>query len=249
MTISPEQKISDEKYLQHDEFQRTSKLYTLAKVPRDKILRILDVGCGTGLNSEYMTKLGHRVVGIDISDVALRKYHSRGLSGIRSDISIGLPFADASFDWVFASEVLEHLHDTVFFLSESYRVLKPRGTLLLSTPNSAFWIYRLLALIGMTVSELQHPGHIRFFSKRLLSAYVFQAGFTLINISGRHMYVLLGDSIGSIFSRFLSRAGFQKEYRFRTSSYFWHMSRVRSRASAFWADTFILEARKPQNIS
>jgi 2-polyprenyl-3-methyl-5-hydroxy-6-metoxy-1,4-benzoquinol methylase len=244
----PEQKISDEKYLKHEEFQRTSKLFTLARVPKNKILRILDVGCGTGLNSKYMTRLGHKVVGIDISHIALKKHCDRGYNGIRANISMGLPFGDASFDMVFASEVLEHLHDTLFFLSESYRTLKPGGLFLLSTPNSAFWVYRLLAIAGKTVSEFQHPGHIRFFSKKSLQTYFMQSEFTSIKISGRHMYILLGDGIASILSRFLVRIGFQKEYRFRTSQYFWHKSRYSSRANGFWTDTFILEARKPKII-
>jgi len=48
------------------------------------------------------------------------------------------------------------------------RVLKAGGRLVLSTPNSAFWLYRLLGLLGYTVGELQHPKHFQFFSRRSL---------------------------------------------------------------------------------
>ena len=248
MTL-PEQEISDAKYQEHEEFYRSSKLFTLALVPRDKNLIILDVGCGTGVNSEYILKLGHSVVGIDISHVAMTKYISKGHSGLQCDINKGLPFDNGSFDLVFASEVIEHLRDIRFFLLESYRVLKTQGVLLLSTPNSAFWIYRLLAVAGKTVSELQHPGHIHFFSKRSLMNYVTEAGFSRPAISARHMYILLPYRFPSSFCVLLEYLGFEREYRFATGEYFWHRSTYASRASALWADTFIVQARKNETTS
>lgn len=239
-----EEKISDEKYSKNDEFLRTSKFYTLSNVPRSKKLVILDVGCGTGINSEYMVKLGHNVVGVEISGVALDKYRGRGLKGTQCNINESLPFKNGSFDMIFASEVLEHLYDTGYFLSESYRVLKPGGTLLLSTPNSAFWLYRLLGVFGKTVSELQHPGHIRFFSKKLLAQYVKQAGFDSPLVQGRHMYILVGQTIGSLIKPILLKMNFHREYRFKTSKHFWHKSNYSKRASGFWADTLILKSVK-----
>jgi len=198
------------------------------RVPRKEMLTILDVGCGTGLNSEYLIRLGHKVIGIDISDVAIKRYKARGFDAIRCDIKNGLSFNNESFDLVFASEVLEHLHDTAFFLCECYRVLKPKGILVLSTPNSAFWIYRVLCIIGKTISELQHPGHIRFFSKNSLLRYVVQAGFISPNISGRHMYIFVGDVIGTLLKPLLRKIGFEREYRFRTSKHFWHKMNLNS---------------------
>lgn len=249
MTKRLEQKISDDKYLRNEEFQRSSKLYALSRVPRDKKMSILDVGCGTGVNLEYMAKLGNRIVGLDISEIAMRKCKNRGLSGIVCDIAEGLPFDNASFDMVFASEVLEHLNDTNFFLSEAYRVLRSGGTLLLSTPNSAFWVIRVLCLIGKTVTEISHPGHVRFFSKKSLLTYSRQGGFVQSKISGRHMYILIGDNLAKFVAPVLVKLGFKREYRFRTSTYFWHKSGYASCASGFWADTLILEARKPKKCS
>jgi 2-polyprenyl-3-methyl-5-hydroxy-6-metoxy-1,4-benzoquinol methylase len=244
MNTRPEQKISDQKYKKDDEYHRSSKIFTLSLIPKSRNMSVLDVGCGTGVNSEYIRQQGHKVTGIDISRVAIKKYRARGLNGIACDINNGFPFSDESFDMLFASEIIEHIHDSSFFFAEANRLLRPGGVLLLSTPNSAFILYRLLGIFGRTVTDLQHPGHIRFFSKRSLSLFCQTNGFVSVKLSGRHMYMMLGEKIGHRLGPLLSFLGFQKEYRFRNNTYFWHLSRHSGKASALWADTLILEATK-----
>ncbi len=62
-----------------------------------------------------------------------------------------------------SSEVIEHLRDpSVCSTRASERILKPGGRFVLSTPNSAFWIYRILGLFGKTVADLQHPTTVAF---------------------------------------------------------------------------------------
>ncbi len=247
MLIIFKPQISDNIHLNGKEFPRSSKDYTMKQIPQDAVLKILDVGCGTGLNSDYLShKLKHNLIGIDISYVSLIKYHKKRMCGLQCDVNRGLPFRSSSFDLVFGSEVMEHLYDTSLFLTESLRVLKPGGIILLSVPNSAFWVYRLLGLAGMTVSEIQHPGHIRFFTKRSLLEYIRQSGFILPVISGRNMYILIGDSIGKYIQSVLIKFGFYKEYRFQTGKYFWHRSNYVLRSSGFWTDTLILKAKKPE---
>jgi len=239
-----EQKLSDEKYLRHDECHRTSKLYTLRLIPRDRKMKILDVGCGTGNNSFYMQNLGHEMTGCDISNVALKKYWHRHHEAVQCNLNQGIPFSEKCFDMVFASEVIEHLYDPLLFAAECFRILKPGGMLLISTPNSAFWIYRLFALFGKTLSDLQHPGHIRFFSRAFLIGIMDQAGFSETRMSGRHMYLLLPDAIGKVLSSMFKNTSLTREYRFRIGTYFWHLSRFNQTANAFWADTFIVQSIK-----
>jgi 2-polyprenyl-3-methyl-5-hydroxy-6-metoxy-1,4-benzoquinol methylase len=242
-----EKRISDSHYRQADEYERSSKQQMRALVPAGPPRQILDIGCGTGLNALHLSKLGHTVIGIDLSPVAIEKFRAKGLEGHVVDIEASpLPFADDSFDMIYASEVIEHSVNTEEFLARLYRVLKPGGLLLLSTPNSAFWAYRILGCLGHTVTDYQHPGHVRFFSKRSLSKAVERAGFQIDMFSARHMYLIFGRRVGDPVAALLEVCGFLKEPRFATGDHFWQLSRFATLASPFWADTFIIVAHRPQ---
>jgi len=238
-------RISDDHYRTGEEFDRTSKQFMRALVPNGPPLRILDVGCGTGVNASFFARAGHLVTGIDLSPVAIEKFRGKGFAGIVCDLeSDSAPFPDNSFDLVYASEIVEHCADTAAFLSELQRLTKRGGTMLLSTLNSAFWPYRVLELLGHTASECQHPGHVRFFSTRSLAAAISAAGFELKTLAARHMYVVIGSSIGDPLAPVIGRIGFRKEPRFATNGHFWQISKFSSEASGFWADTLIVEAQK-----
>lgn len=226
------------------EIDRSSKRYSLEMIPQGRTLKVLDIGCATGLNSNSIKKFGHKVIGIEYSNVALREYSNKGYNCIQANIAVNLPFLENVFDVVFASEVIEHIYDTDLLLEEAYRVLKSGGVIILSTPNSSFWVYKLLFVIGKTVNDLQHPGHVRFFTKELIKKHFISAGFQNIAISGRHMYLILGDKIVNLLNSVSTRFGFEKEFRIRTGKHFYHKSRFAVKASRFWADTFIITAEK-----
>jgi 2-polyprenyl-3-methyl-5-hydroxy-6-metoxy-1,4-benzoquinol methylase len=245
-----EERISDAHYAANSEYERTSKVFTRRLVSSDRPLRILDVGCGTGLNARHLAAMGHTVVGTDVSSVAIDRFKQNGFDGYVCDMEkgAGLPLPDASFDLVFASEVIEHISDTATFLTELHRLVRPGGLLILSTPNSAFWPYRLLGLAGRTPSEVQHPGHVRFFSRRSLARAIEAAGFAVESVSARHIYCVLGAALGDPLAPVLKRLGFAIEPRFATGSHFWQLGRFAKRASPFWADTLIVVARKPAGV-
>jgi len=94
-------------------------------------MRLLDIGCGPGsITIDLADRVG-AAVGIDASEEAITK--ARELSAGRSDVRFQvadvyqLPFADESFDVVFAHQVLQHLSDPVAALVEARRVLAPGG--------------------------------------------------------------------------------------------------------------------------
>jgi SAM-dependent methyltransferase len=242
-----EERISDAHYSLDPEFERSSKVFTRRLVPDNRPLRVLDVGCGTGLNAEHLAAKGHTVVGIDLSPVAIEKFTRKGFEGFVCDLEneTGVPLPSSSFDLIFASEVIEHLGDTATFLAELNRLLRRGGALVLSTPNSAFWPYRILALLGRTPSEYQHPGHLRFFSRRSLAEALVSAGFAVETISARHVYCVCGSSLGDHLASLLKLLGFSSEPRFATGGHFWQWDRFAARASTLWADTFLVVARKP----
>lgn len=238
------QKISDEKYSRTREYERSYKRFLIDLVPEGPGKKLLDVGCGTGLNSEQLAVKGYEITGIDISPVAVEQYCGLGFKGEVNDISGGLIFEDNVFDVVFASDVIEHLADQDYFMTEIHRVLKPGGLLFVSTANSAFWVYRILGLMGKTLTELQHPGHLRFFSKRSMERLFHDTGYVDVSVSGRHIYLILPEI--KLFDSLLTGLKFQKEYRFTTGSHFYHLSRFAQNCSSFWADSLLARGRKPQ---
>ncbi|ONG44833.1 bifunctional 3-demethylubiquinol 3-O-methyltransferase/2-polyprenyl-6-hydroxyphenol methylase [Pseudoroseomonas deserti] len=103
-------------------------------------LTLLDVGCGAGLASEGMARLGARVTGLDAAGTALEAARAHATrSGLEIDYRQGRPeelaAEGARFDAVIALEVIEHVADRGAFLAALASVTKPGGCVFLSTLN------------------------------------------------------------------------------------------------------------------
>jgi 2-polyprenyl-3-methyl-5-hydroxy-6-metoxy-1,4-benzoquinol methylase len=234
----------DQKYAHGSEIPRTSKVYAIECVPDVTPLDILDVGCGSGSNSLALAAKGHKVRGVDISEEGIARYRSRGFDGHVVDLEAGIDYPDDTFDLAFCSEVIEHMTSPEVLASEMLRVLKPGGRLVLSTPNSAFWLYRALGLLGFTVSELQHPKHFQFFSRRSLLRLLKNAGFQPLQMTGRNMYLIV-PALPEPLDSALPKLGLTRETRFRTGKHFWHLSHKASLYNALLADCLIMVMVKP----
>jgi len=110
--------------------------------------RCLDLPSGASVNSAGLRAAGFRPVGVDLAPVA-------GAPAVTADWYARLPFRDESFEAVLCSEGIEHHAAQTDFLRELARVLRPGGTLVLTTPN--------VLSIGARVSTLLngHPAHNR----------------------------------------------------------------------------------------
>ena len=236
----------ENKYSKGDEIRRTSKIYTLQCVPKIGKLNVLDVGCGSGINSKYISDLGHDVTGVDISYQAITKYRKRGFKGEVADIESGLDFEDNSFDMAFCSEVMEHLINPEYLTQELFRVIRKGGKLVISVPNSAFWIYRIGAMFGYTVTELQHKMHLRFFTIRSMVKILRNTGFVISEICGRNIYLIISGVKKRWLFNMLKIIGFKEEIRFRTNSSFLHLSNRSKFMNNIFADTLIINATKPK---
>lgn len=118
--------------------------------------RALDIVCREGDQSKWLESKGCPVTSVDIEKV----YDKAEIV----DANEPLPFADASFDLVWCSKVIEHLAGPKIFLREVDRVQIAGGRLALTTPNSSFWLYPMLRIFGLRPADVQHPGHRHFFS-------------------------------------------------------------------------------------
>ena len=161
---------------------------------------IVDVGCGDGsaLAVAARHNPGHRFAGIDWSGDALRRAHALDLTVLRAAVTApGLPVADGAADVVIMSELIEHLVDPDGAIAEVRRVLRPGGSLLLSTPNLAAWYNRGLLAAGLqpVVSEVSlrggfgRPGrvvagHLRLFTRRALTEFLTASGFRCVTVAG-----------------------------------------------------------------
>lgn len=164
---------------------------------------VLDLGCGDG--SHYgaaLSQIARAYYGLDVSQVAVDKAGQNGILAQCHDLGQALPYPDAMFDTIICVEVLEHLFDPSFTLSEMKRMLKPTGQIILSVPNIVHLSNRVRVLLGgfspggtpETSSRRQWADpHIRFFTLRTLRAFVAEQNL--------HIRELYGEGFG-IFSTF-----------------------------------------------
>lgn len=135
--------------------------------------RVLDLGCGAGRHTYAALERGADVVGVDLDAGLLKEvadmsyalidgcHVPRGATAVflRGDATL-LPFADASFDRIIVSEVLEHIPDDGAAMAEVARVLTPNGKAAVTVPR--YWPER----VCWALSDEYHAnegGHIRIY--------------------------------------------------------------------------------------
>ena len=118
--------------------------------PLEKI-NILDIGCGGGLLSEPMTRLGAKVTGIDASDknIKIAKLHAK-----KSKLNINYLCSSPEkikvkkkFDVILNMEIIEHVEDINFFIKSCSKLLKKDGLMFVATLNKTLKSY-VFAIIG-----------------------------------------------------------------------------------------------------
>ena len=127
-------------------------------VRKDKNIKILDIGCGTGIVMKKLESYGE-AFGIDISDEAILFCAKRGIKNIFKADAAKLPFENNNFDLITSFDVLEHIDKPVIALKEIYRVLNINGIAIISVPAYKFlWSSHDEALhhvTRFTISELK----------------------------------------------------------------------------------------------
>lgn len=170
--------------------------------------RILDVGCGNGVISRHLGKLGFNVLGIDVSEKTIETARSlTTLPNVKfmTKSAEELVASGERYDAVICSEVLEHLSNPGALLDVLYQTLTENGKLIVTVPNGRGpretfvtkpvlrmrsknnWLWRSIVRVkkmmgysGTTVqSAADNLDHIQFFSKKDLEKLSGQHGFKI----------------------------------------------------------------------
>lgn len=152
--------------------------------------KVLDLGCGNGGVTSWLTRLEARVVGCDADDVGIRAARERLPSvefhvlGVYDDpIDLG----EGDFDLVVSTEVIEHLFLPRSLVTFARAALKPGGHVVISTPYHGYLKNLLLSLMGrwdQHMPPFHDGGHIKQWSRRTLTQLLEEEGFEVTEFIG-----------------------------------------------------------------
>jgi len=186
---------------------RYIKPIVLSLCKRHKAKRLLDLGCGNGTFCKDLINAGFQVVGIDPSEsgMTITKHHAPEAQfyqmGVYDDPEM---IAETEFDIAISIEVVEHLYDPNALPRFASAKLKEGGLLVLSTPYHGYLKNVAIALTGKwdkhhfalwQGGRIWEGGHIKFWSKRTLSAMLQANGFRVIEFYGAGRFLWFWKSM------------------------------------------------------
>ncbi len=176
-----------------DYYVRNTVLYKFFPVT-NKREKVCDIAGGSGIISEWFIKRGYDATLVEFNETAIQEAKNRGVSNIikvELDSDTVLPFNAGTFDYVFMGDIIEHLFDPEVAIKEAKRILKPRGILVLSCPNIAYWRFRSYYLIDGDLQRIdvgkQKPWeqeHIRFYNIKILKEFLHKNNFIFKEYTG-----------------------------------------------------------------
>lgn len=174
---SVQHRLIDSKNFTYINFHR----YILPAIKKVSPINILDIGSGAGTLSLYLANLGFKVVGVDISSIAIKqsKLSSEYLGLKRNVVYKNCDVLDfvheKKFDLVLCLEVIEHIHDADKLVRKISKLLTRTGTIILSTPLDTAPLTRL----GKTQEFDISVGHLRRYSKQSVFSLLHLNKFTI----------------------------------------------------------------------
>lgn len=141
--------------------------------------RLLDVGCGHGVNAAMLAQQGWQVSGLDLGPEIVKQ--ARTLLGDRVQVGdlLTVHYPDRSFDVVLMSHSLEHMYEPRRVLAEARRILDDRGRLVIAVPNAGGLE---AAVFGRWWINWDPPRHLYHFDKTTLLELLDQAGFSPVRV-------------------------------------------------------------------
>lgn len=154
----------------------------LSFFPTGKETKILEIGVGSGEISNMLAGLGFDIYAMDNSKECLEKLSIVTHSCLVDVNSAPYPFSSNFFDAVIIYEVIEHLWNPIGALKEINRILKPKGKILISTPNVAWLPYRLKYLFGSCPDDFHSTNHLQFWNWYHFEKAIKEGGFEIDEI-------------------------------------------------------------------
>jgi 2-polyprenyl-6-hydroxyphenyl methylase/3-demethylubiquinone-9 3-methyltransferase len=152
--------------------------------------RALDVGCGAGLLTEPLARMGAAATGLDAApeNIAAARLHADGQGlaiGYRAGSVEDLGDGEI-FDLVCSMEVVEHVSDPAAFVAGLAKALAPGGLMLLSTPNRTALSRIALITVGEGMGQIPKGTHdwSKFLTPGELEALLHQAGLQVLETRG-----------------------------------------------------------------
>jgi 2-polyprenyl-6-hydroxyphenyl methylase / 3-demethylubiquinone-9 3-methyltransferase len=150
--------------------------------------RTLDVGCGAGLLTEPLTRLGARATGVDAAPelIVAAREHAAAM-GLDIDYrERTVEETEGQFDLVTAMEVVEHVADPGAFLKALAKRLAPGGLLILSTPNATGWSRLMMIVIGEGTGRIPKGTHDfgKFLGPERMQQLLADAGLKCLDVEG-----------------------------------------------------------------
>lgn len=160
-------------------FEKLSYLSELVDFSGFRGRKLLEVGCGVGIDLVRFGRGGARVTGVDLAPRAIALARRNfDINGLDADLYVMngevLAFGDNQFDVVYAHGVLQYTADVSKMIGEIYRVLRPRGEAILMVYNKYSWL-NLMSRLTKVDLEHQDAPVLRLYSvgdfKRLLESF------------------------------------------------------------------------------
>jgi 2-polyprenyl-3-methyl-5-hydroxy-6-metoxy-1,4-benzoquinol methylase len=134
---------------------------------------LLDVGAGYGFFLAIARQRGWNVYGTELTDEAVNHCTEKGLTMFKGELQ-NLDFGDLEFDVIISIEVIEHIYNPVEYLTKMNEILRPGGTIYVTTPNfNSYLRHRLKE----NYNVIEYPNHLGYFTRKTLNNLFTENGF------------------------------------------------------------------------
>jgi 2-polyprenyl-6-hydroxyphenyl methylase/3-demethylubiquinone-9 3-methyltransferase len=148
----------------------------------------LDVGCGAGLLTEPLARLGAKVTGLDATPevIAMARDHASAMA-LEIEYRVGdVQELEGRFDLITCMEVIEHVADPAAFVRALGKRLAPDGLLIMSTPNATSWSRLMLITVAEGLRQIPRGTHDfdKFVTPDRLKVLLADAGLKCLDVEG-----------------------------------------------------------------